>query len=159
MYYKRIIKLSFNDKGVRVKRRGLTTTVKMVSYFREDYLRKFLGELGFVEIPSLITDALKKYGYTYDYKLHGWKITLSGDATLDERDVDDQKAANRVATTRAKYHSYKHAERFMNYVVTSLEKIVAMFGDSRISLEKFVEDEGVALNRVIETGYCNPDKQ
>lgn len=155
----KIINLSFDDNAIKVCRYKERTIVSMVSYFRTDKLVKFMKELGYATLPCVVLDTLKSYGYTYDYKLGGWMTKTTGVTTLDERDEDVQEKANHIAMTKAKVKAYDRAIRCLNKIKIALANAMILFDDSENAISHYLDDEKEALDRVIETGYCNPDKK
>jgi len=131
----------------------------MVSYFRADKMCKFMNLLGYTNMPDVVTNTLKKYGYVYDYKLAGYATKTTGIVILDSRDADEQNKANNMATTKAKVKAYDRASRCLMTIRNILVDTMALFDDAHIALQDLYIDECEALDRVIATGYCNPDKQ
>lgn len=155
----RLVNLSFVDGGVKVSRVGERTIVSMLSYFRADKLCKFMNYLGYTNMPDVMTNTLKKYGYTYNYKLGGYVTKTTGIVILDPRDNDNEIAAVNMATTKAKVKAYDRAARCLMTIRNVIADTMILFDDAYIALNELYLDENEALNRVIKTGYCNPDKQ
>lgn len=155
----KIINLSFNDNEVKVSRVNGMTVASLVSYFRTDKLVKFMNEMGFENMPDVVRKTLSSYGYSYDYKLNGWTTKTTGVTCLDSRDEDDQIKANHIAMTKAKVKAYDRAKRCLDKIKNSFANACILFDDSQITINHYLEDERAALDRVIETGYCNPDKK
>jgi len=76
----RLIKLTFDDSHRCLVRKGNRTIVKMTSYFKQENFDQIFSQLGFTTLPEPVLSTLKKYGYTYDYKLGGWKTTAGESA-------------------------------------------------------------------------------
>lgn len=154
---KNIITLSFDDKSIKPHRFDKRTIVKMRSYFRSDKIQKFINYFGFEEIPDAMKNILKSYGYHYDYKLNGWVTNTIGIATLDPRDGDEQIKANHIAVTKSKVKAYDRAQRCLYRIANLFFNVAELFERSNNELVHYLDDECAALDRVIETGYCNPN--
>lgn len=154
----RIINLSFDDNSVKFSRLNERTIASMVSYFRADKLCKFMNYLGYTNIPDIVTNTLKEYGYVYNYKLAGYTTKTTGIVILDPRDEDEQVKANNMAITKAKVKAYDRAARCLCKIRDILADTMTLFEDAAFAIGKLYADECDALDRVIETGYCNPDK-
>lgn len=156
----RIINLSFDDKSIKVSHSEIDKTiVSMVSYFRGDKLTKFMKELGYVNMPDVVVNILKESGYTYNHKLNAWTTKTTGVATLDEYDEYDSGKGIRIATTKAKVKAYKKSYNCLTKIMTAFTNTSILFGNSAGLIGKYYQEELEALERVIETGYCNPEKK
>lgn len=155
----KIINLSFDDNSIKVCRYKERTIVNLVSYFRTDKLVKFMKEFGYDTLPCVVLNTLKSYGYTYDYKLGGWMTKTTGVTSLDKRDEDVQEKANHIAMTKAKVKAYDRATRCLGKIKVALANAMILFDNSEFAFSHYLDAEKKALDRVIETGYCNPDKK
>lgn len=167
MENKKIVNLSFDDNRMSIRRvidtkRGDTkviTVASIVSYFRADKIQKFLQEAGHPTMPEAVLNVLNKYGYTYDYKLNGWVTKVSASIVLDAEDEDDEVKANHISMTKAKVKSYDRAYRCLKEIKNVFVESAKVFEDSKWTLAHYLGDENDALDRAIETGYCNPNKK
>lgn len=155
----RIIKLTFDSEHRCHSRKGTRTIVKLKSYFREENFDQIFAQLGFTTLPEPVRETLKKYGYKYDYKLGGWATTTTGIVNLNPNDEDNQYKANNIATSKAKSKAYDKAKRCIKEISSVFYKTFMNLMDSLDNITYISDNEINALDRCIETGYCNPNKQ
>lgn len=153
---KKTINLSFDDKNVVTKLFGARTIVELKSYVSSKKLDKFLNELGYRTLPEPVLNVFNKYGYKYDHKLGGWATITTGVAVLNKEDTPDSTKGVRIAMSKAKVKAYSRANRCFLNIRNIFASTSEMF--SPFKMLYYMNEESQALERVIETGSSNPNK-
>lgn len=147
MKEEKIIKLSFDDNNKKIFRNGIRTTATITSYFKFESLERVFRRAGFQTIPSNVIQTLEEYGYSYDYTLIGWKVTMSASIMLNPKDTDDNAKAQIVATAKVKKKSLAKASKCMEKIAKNFGRITHDFDNTANRLRRIKNEESDALEK------------